>query len=234
MNCSQFTQYFVLLAVLCVGLAAAQERSRVLITRPRPYFFTGLDLEGNGSRALNYAIASGIQQERGAFILDAYAQYVNTRKNDDNTINNHSGRTRTLYAVSRYRLQNGWFVGAGSRWSQLSTTNYVKQAFRPFAGGGKDWPSARASVDYLWTLTEHVNRQGCPVPDGQCTNRVQGFDFQLFMPSPRSRSHFLFRMDLTSFWFHTTVTTTDPVLTKRQLGQHSMGSTLSYSMLFRY
>lgn len=234
MNFSRFTQYLALLAVLGASLAAAQEGGQILITRPRPYFFTGMDLEGNGSKVLNYAIASGIQQETRSFSLDAYAQYVNTRKTDDNTINNHSGRTRTLYAASRYRLQNGWFFGGGSRWSELSTTNYVKQAFRPFAGGGKDWPSARVSIDYLWTLTEHVNRQGCTVPYGQCTNRVQGLDFQWFMPSPRSRSHFLFRMDFTSFWFHTTVTTTDPALTKQQLREHSVGSTLSYSMLFRY
>lgn len=234
MKFSRYTQILILLAFVFVTLAAAQEGGQVLIKRPRPYFFTGMDLEGNGSKALNYIVAGGIQQEADRFSLDAYAQYVNTRKTDDNTVNNHSGRTRTLYAASRYRLRNGWFVGGGSRWTQLSTTNYVKQAFRPFAGGGKDWSNTRVSVDYLWTLSEHVNPQGCLVPNGQCTNGVQGLDFQWFIPSPRSQSHFLFRMDLTAFWFHTTVTTTDPVLTKQQLGEHSVGSTLSYTMLFRY
>jgi len=234
MKNSRLIHTWLLVVLLCVARAAAQEGRPPLMKRPRPYFFTGIDLEGNGSKVLNYAIASGVQQETHSFSFDAYAQYVNTRKTDDNTSDNHSGRTRTLYVSSRYRLQNGWFVGGGSRWSELSTTNYVKQAFRPFAGGGKDWPSTRVSVDYLRTLSEHVNQQGCTVPRGQCTNAVQGVDFQWFIPSPRSGSHFLFRTDLTSFWFHTTVTTTDPVLTKRQLGEHSVGSTLSYSMLFRY
>ena len=234
MNLSRMAQCLVVPAFLWASMASAQEGPNLHITRPRPYFFTGMNLDGNGGRVLNYAIGSGIQQEKGRFSLDAYAEYVNTRKTDDNTINNHSGHTRTLYAAYRYWLRNGWFFGGGSRWSELSTTNYVKQALRPFAGAGKDWSRTRVSVDYLWTLSEHVNRQGCPVPNGQCTSGVQGFDLQWFLPSPRSRSHVLFRMDFTSFWFHTTVTTTDPVLTKQQLGQRSVGSTLSYTMLFRY
>ena len=234
MNVSRVTQTLAISAFVFVTMVAAQENGQFLIKRPRPYFFTGLELDGNGSKVLNYAFGSGIQQDGNRFMFDGYAQYVNTRKSDDNTINNHSGRTRTLYGAPRYRLTNGWFLGGGGRWTELSTTNYVKQAWRAFAGGGKDWRPARVSVDYLWTVSEHVNRQGCVVPNGQCTNGVQGIDFQWFMPSPRSRSHFLFRMDFTSFWFHTTVTTTDPVLTKQQLGEHSVGSTLSYSMLFRY
>lgn len=234
MKLSRYESVLTLCLLACTYMVAAQETNQSPITRPRPYVFSGMELDANGSTVLDYTVASGIQQEANQFMLDAYAEYVNTRKINDNTVNNHSGRTRTLYAAPRYRFQNGWFLGAGGRWTELSTTNYVKQAWRPFAGGGKDWRPARVSIDYLWTASEHVNRQGCTVPNGQCTNGLRGFDFQWFMPSPRSRSHFLFRIDLTSFWFHTTVTTTDPVLTKQQMAEHSMGSTLSYSMLFRY
>jgi len=234
MNFSRHVQVVVPLLCVSAFLCAAQEGDQALIKRPRPYFFTGVQLDGNGSKVINYDIASGIQQEGARFSLDAYTQYVNTRKTNDNTIDNFNGRTRTIHFMPRYRASNGWLIGVGARWNQLSTTNYVKEATRVFVGGGKDWPSTRVSVDYLWTLSEHVNSQGCPVPHGQCTNGVQGLDFQWFLPSPRSRSHFLFRMDFTPFWFHTTVTTTDPVLTKQQLSEHSVGSTLSYTMLVRY
>ena len=204
------------------------------ISRPRPYFYGGLDLDGNGSAVLNYAIGAGIQQNTTHFIFDGYGEYTNTRKTNDNTINNHSGRTRLLYAAPRYRLANGWFVGAGARWNELSTTNYVKQGFRPFVGGGKDWRLTRISADYLWTASEHVNRQGCSVPRGQCTNGDRGLNFMWFMPSPQSRSHILFRVNVTSFWFHTTVTTTDPVLTRKQESEIGVGSDLEYTVLFRY
>lgn len=202
--------------------------------RPRPYFYGGLDLEGNGSDVLDYIIGIGIQENTRHLLFDGYGEYTNTRKTSDNTINNHSGRTRVLYAAPRYRSRAGWFLGGGLRWSELSTTNYVKQGVRPFFGGGKDWHSARVSADYLWTASEHVNRKGCPVPKGQCTNSVRGIDFLWLMPSPMSKSPVLFRMDFTPFWFHTTVTTTDPVLTRRQEGEMSVGSTLSYTLLFRY
>jgi hypothetical protein len=202
--------------------------------RPRPYFYGGLDLEGNGSDVLDYLVGVGIQENTRSFLFDSYAEYTNTRKTNDNTVNNHGGRTRSLYAAPRYRLKRGWFVGGGLRWSELSTTNYVKQGVRPFVGGGKDWRSTRISADYLWTVSEHVNRQGCLVPDGQCTNEVRGIDFLWFMPSPMSKSHVLFRMDFTPFWFHTTVTTTDPILTSQQKGETGVGSTLSYTLLLRY
>jgi hypothetical protein len=204
------------------------------ISRPRPYFYGGLDLDGNGSAVLNYAIGAGIQENTNRFIFDASAAYANTRKTNDNTINNHSGRTRHLAAAPRYRLPNGWFLGGGASWDELSTTNYVKQAFRPFIGGGKDWQITRITADYLWTASEHVNRQGCLVPHGQCTNGVRGLNFMWFMPSPRSRSHVLFRMNLSSFWFHMTVTTTDPALTRKQESELSVGSDLEYTVLFRY
>lgn len=228
---------FVVTVVLCsaIGNGMAQDlEQKPPITRPRPYFYSGLDLEGNGSTVVNYVIGAGVQENTPHVLFDGYAAYMNTRKTDDNTINNHNGRTRFLYAAPRYRLKSNWFVGIGARWTELSTTNYTKQGFRVFAGGGRDWTSTRISADYLRTVSEHVNRQGCPVPHGQCTNGVQGIDIQWFAPSPSSRSHLLFRMDLTPFWFHTTVTTTDPVLTRRQQGEISAGSILEYTIVVRY
>lgn len=233
--CNYAARLGVLIFVFLISTAIAQEsQHNAPITRPRPYFFTGMDLEGNGSTVLNYVVAAGVQENTAHFIFDGYAEYTNTRKTDDNTINNRKGRTRLLYAAPRYRLKNNWFAGIGARWNELSTTNYTKQSFRVFVGGGRDWTSTRLSADYLRTVNEHVNSQGCTVLHGQCTNAVQGIDIQWFMPSPASRSHFLFRMDFTPFWFHTTVTTTDPTLTRQQEGQVGVGSVLQYTLLVRY
>lgn len=237
MNCSQYVKLAGIFAALfsaALTCTAQDQMTPLGMKRPRPYFFGGLQLDGNGSDVLEYLVGSGIQENTPHFLFDGYANYSNTRKSSDNTINNHSGRTRELYAAPRYRLKNGWFVGGGLRWSELSTTNYVKQGLRPFLGSGKDWRSTRISADYLWTMSEHVSPQGCPVPKGQCTNSVRGIDFLWFMPSPMSNSHALFRMDFTPFWFHTTVTTTDPVLTSRQKSEIGVGSTLSYTLLLRY
>jgi hypothetical protein len=225
----------VLLSCPCALKLMAQEpEQQSFITRPRPYFFGGIELDGNGSAVLNYVVATGIQENTSHFIFDGYGEYTNTRKINDNTFNNHGGRTRLLYAAPRYPFAKGWFVGGGARWSELSTTNYVKQSWRPFIGGGKDWKSDRVSLDYLWTGADHVNRQGCLVPKGQCTNDVKAIDFQWFMPSPSSRSHVLFRMDFEPFWFHTTVTTTDPSLTRQQKGQIGAGAVAQYTLVFRY
>jgi len=226
------------LSVMLITLATLAVAQNIEVPsgmkRPRPYFYGGLNLDGNGSDVLDYIIGAGLEENTRHFLFDGYGEYTNTRKTSDNTINNHNGRTRVLYAAPRYRLRSGWFIGGGLRWSELSTTNYVKQGVRPFLGGGKDWQSTRIGADYLWTISEHVNRQGCPVPKGQCTNGVSGIDFLWFMPSPMSKSPVLFRMDFTPFWFHTTVTTTDPLLTGRQKGEIGVGSTLSYTLLLRY
>jgi hypothetical protein len=80
--------------------------------------------------------------------------------------------------------------------------NHSKQAFRPSIGGGKDyfhnhcaaedcvnqW-SMRWQVDYTLKGAEHVDPQGCTVPNGQCTNDLQGPMLSLYMPSPALARH---------------------------------------------
>lgn len=204
------------------------------IRRPRPYLFGGPELDGNGAAVLNYSIGAGVQEEARRYSFDSYAEYTNTRKIDDNTINNNNGRTRSLYGALRYRLPKGWLAGGGARWSELSTTNYVKQHWSPFVGGGKDWQDTGVRLDYLWNASEHVDRQGCVVPNGQCTNGERGFDFQYFVPSLSSNSHVVFRMDFLPVSFHTTVTSTDPSLTRRQEADRSIASWLEFTLMFRY
>lgn len=204
------------------------------ITRPRPYFFGGPQLDGNGAALLNYTFGAGVQEEAKHYSFDTFAEYTNTRKINDNTVNNRSGRTRELYGAVRYRLPDGWLVGGGARWSELSTTNYVKQNWSPFFGGGRDWTDVGMRVDYLWNASEHVSAKGCPVPNGQCTSGERGIDFQYFVPSLSAGSHVVFRLDLLPIVFHTTVTSTDPVLTRAQIGDVHPASWLEFAVLFRY
>jgi len=72
-------------------------------------------------------------------IWNAEASYDNARKANDNTIDNDKGHSRRLNSSIYGRPDDGWFVGGGAGWVQLSTTNYSKQAFRPSIGGGKDF-----------------------------------------------------------------------------------------------
>lgn len=193
-----------------------------------------MELDGNGAAVLNYIVGAGIQQEAKHYSFDAFASYTNTRKIDDNTINNHSGRNRGLYGALRYHLPSGWLLGGGARWSELSTTNYVKQAWSPFLGGGKDWQDLGIRLDYLWNASEHVSRKGCQVPDGQCTSGEKGVDFQWFIPAMTSHSHVVFKIDLLPVLFHTTVTSTDPILSHQQQSDRSIASWLDYTLIFRY
>lgn len=227
------------MAILCLVTLATpnawgQEVPDTPIVRPRPYFYGGLQLDGNGAAVFDYVIGTGVQETSAHAMFDTYAEYSNTRKTDDNTVNNYSGHTRLLYGAARYRVSPKWFVGGGARWVELSTTNYTKQSWGPFIGGGLDIKSDRISLDYLWHAADHVSRKGCPVPNGQCTNGDKGFDWQWFMPSPSSRSHVLFRMDVLPFWFHSTVTSTDPTLTREQRAQLGTGCVLQLTLLFRY
>jgi hypothetical protein len=81
----------------------AQDQAGPLgMKRPRPYFYGGLDLDGNGSDVLDYLVGAGVQENTPRFLLDGYAQYTNTRKTDDNTIT-----TTTAAARDRFMLRRG-------------------------------------------------------------------------------------------------------------------------------
>ena len=112
----------------------------------------------------------GLRIDTSHLIWEAGASYDTARKSDDNTINNEKGHSRRLESSIYYRFHSGWFAGAGAGWTQLSTTNYSKQAFRPTIGGGKDyfhkqcaaedcvdgW-SMRWQMDYTLKGAEHVD-----------------------------------------------------------------------------
>jgi hypothetical protein len=215
---------------------------------PQPYAYGGLGMSrGAGYRPAYAEAGAGFMINTQHVICNAVATYDNGRKVADGTGNNPKGHDRGLASTAYYKFPNRLFLGVGASWSELSTTNYSKQGWSPSVGGGWDYLnkncaaencvvewSFRAQVDYLLKGTEHVNRQGCPVPNGQCTNGVEGPQFVLSLPSPVSNSHFIFREALGLYESHATITSTDPALSAEQLGQRSMGRFADFALLYRF
>jgi hypothetical protein len=214
---------------------------------PHPFLLAGLGVNGAGYSSISGNVGGGLRIDTTHLIWTASAGYDTARKANDNTVDNVSGHSRSLDSSIYYRFQNGWFAGGGAGWTQLSTTNYSKQAFRPSVGGGKDyfhnqcaaedcvneW-SMRWQVDYTLKGAEHVDPRGCTVPDGQCTNDLQGPMVSLYLPSPALARHVFWRTTLGIYTFHTTVTSTDPYLTSIQKGQRSVTAVLDFAMMYRF
>jgi hypothetical protein len=235
-------------AVLPTPSSAAPDDYQNHAKYPEPYAYSGLGLSRDAGYGLAYGeVGVGFMVNTRHFIANADATYDNGRKVSDGTGNNPKGHDRSLGANTYYKFRAGWFLGAGASWSQLSTTNYSKQAWNPSVGGGWDYLnkncagedcvfnwSLRAQVDYLLPGSEHVNRQGCSVPDGQCTNGVQGPQFLFYLPSPASNSHFILREALSITDAHATVTSTDPTLTAEQLAEKSRAGFAEFTLMYRF
>lgn len=215
---------------------------------PQPYIYGGLGLSRGGGYGLaSVEVGVGVMINTQHFIWNAVATYDNAHKVADGTGNNPKGHDRRVATSAYYKSPTGWFLGAGASWSQLSTTNYSKQSWNPSVGGGWDYLnkdcaaqdcvvkwSFRAQVDYLLKGSEHVNRQGCSVPNGHCTNGVEGPKFLFYLPSPVSNSHLIFRDTLGIYDSHATVTSADPTLTAEQIGQRSRAVFAEYTLMYRF
>lgn len=214
---------------------------------PRPFIFGGVGLNGGGYAPLSGKIGGGLRIDQNHLIWSASAAYDNSHKSNDNTIGNANGHQRSLDSSIYYRFSNAWFAGGGASWSELSTTNYTKQGFHPSVGGGKDyfhkdcagedcvtrW-SMRLQVDYKLKGAEHVDAQGCSVPNGQCTNDLQGPMVSFFLPSPAMAGHLYWRETVGVYTFHDTVTSTDPALTALQKSHRSTTAFLDFTMMYRF
>ena len=207
----------------------------------------GVGLNGGGYAPLSGKIGGGLRIDQNHLIWSASAAYDNSHKSNDNTIGNANGHQRSLDSSIYYRFSNGWFAGGGASWSELSTTNYTKQDFHPSVGGGKDyfhkdcagedcatrW-SMRLQVDYKLKGAEHVDAKGCSVPNGQCTNDLQGPMVSFFLPSPAMAGHLYWRETVGVYTFHDTVTSTDPALTALQKSHRSTTAFLDFTMMYRF
>jgi hypothetical protein len=244
--CIVGTQAFAQNAVLAPA-ASDSGPSFPKITWPRPFIYGGLGLNGGGYTPASGKVGAGLRIDSDHFIWMANAAYDNAHKSNDNTLNNQKGHERSLESSIYYRFTNGWFAGGGAGWSELSTTNYTKQQFHPSVGGGKDyfhkdcaaedcvtrW-SMRLQVDYKLKGTEHVDAKGCSVPNGQCTNDLQGPMLSFYMPSPAAKGHLFWRETVGIYRFHDTLTSTDPALTALQESHKSTASFVEFTMMYRF
>lgn len=164
---------------------------------PRPYVFVGLSLNGGGYQALSPGVGGGMLLRADKLWGEFGASYENSRKTNDGTIDNRRGRSRYLSGRLFYPWRRSLYFGGGAQWNQLSTTNYKKSSWRPAFGVGGDRlldiSTVRWQVMYI-------------TPGSDRSNALQGPEFQFWVPSPASRSHFIFRMSLGWYFFHMTVT----------------------------
>lgn len=193
---------------------------------PRPYVFFGPSLVGNGYQTFAANSGAGILLRSKVLVANFEASYMNARKTNDNTINNHSGHERYLKGRVFYPWRQNLYFGGGAQWSQTSTTNYTKSAWRPTLGLGGDHfaedLSARWQVMYITPGTDR-------------SNALQGPEFQLWLPSPASRSHFIWRMSLGIYEFHTTVTDrSNKKLTAAQVRDRHHAGFLDFAFGWRF
>ncbi len=217
------------------------------LTWPRPFIYGGLGLNGGGYSPASMNVGTGLRIDTDRLIWVANAAYDNAHKTNDNTIDNFKGHDRSIDSSIYYRFHTGWFLGGGAGWSQLSTTNYSKQEFHPSLGAGKDyfhkecaaedcvtrW-SFRLQADYKLKGSEHVDARGCSVPNGQCTNALQGPEVSFYLPSPAGAGHLFWRETVGIYSFHETVTSTDPALTALQESHRSVTSFVEFTMMYRF
>jgi hypothetical protein len=193
---------------------------------PHPLIFIGPSLVGNGYQNVAGRLGLGFIVNSRRMIGDFEGSYMNARKTDDNTIGNRKGHERFLEGRVFYPWRPWLYFGGGAQWSETSTTNYVKSAWRPgFGVGGDhfatDW-SYRWQVLYL-------------LPGTDKSNGLQGPELQLWLPSPASRSHFFYRQTLGIYELHTTVTDpTNATLTTAQMGDRHSATFLDFAVGWRF
>lgn len=193
---------------------------------PRPILFAGPSFVGNGYQEVAESVGVGLLLNAKRLMSNAEGRYMNARKTDDNTLNNRKGHERYLQGRLFYKVRPNLYFGGGAQWSETSTTNYTKQAWRPTFGGGGDHFAADWSC--RWQLLYIM-----PGTDRQ--NAVQGPEFQLWLPSPASKSHFFYRQTLGVYEFHTTVTDpADKNLTALQTGERQHAGFLDFTFGWRF
>ena len=151
---------------------------------------------------------------------------MNARKTNDGTLNNRKGHEGFLQGRLFYRWHTGLYFGGGAQWSETSTTNYVKNSWRPVFGVGgdhfsSDW-SCRWQTLYIFLGSDK-------------SNGMQGPEFQFWIPSPLSKHHFFYRQTLAVYVFHTTVTDPlDAALTAAQMSERHSASFLDFTVGWRF
>jgi hypothetical protein len=215
-----------------VAEESAQQPSGLV---PRPFLYAGAGLMGGGYAPLAWEGGGGLIIDTRHFLASAEGSYDNGHKTDDGGPPNPKGHDRGLAATAYFRLSSGWFAGVGARWSQLSTTNYTKGAWRPTFGGGKDYFHKKCAAENC--VSDFSMRAGIDyvLPGGDHLNALQGPLLSFYMPSPSAKGHIFFRETLGIYEFHETVTEPSiPSLTQQQIGNRYVTSFGELTVMYRF
>jgi hypothetical protein len=217
--------------------ASRAAKRRALQFLPRPFVYAGPGFMPGGYAPLAALGGVGLRIDARRLLMNFEGSYDNGHKVNDNDQPNPKGHDRGLAGSVYYRLSSGWFLGAGGRWSQLSTTKYTKTGARPTFGGGKDYFhrlncdgddescvhfSMRISVDYVLKGNDYINGSQGPL-------------VTFYMPSPSAKGHFFFRQTLGIYTFYTTVTEpNNAYLTRLQMNDRHAETVGEMTFMYRF
>lgn len=190
---------------------------------------------GGGYRSVALLEGVGLRLDTEHLLFDANATYDNGRKTNDATQPNPKGHDRGLKGSIYYRLSSGWAFGGGARWSQLSTTNYAKTAWRPTAGVSKDFFTAECVEsgcrdDFTMRIGADYVTKGSDWQNGS-----QGVDLSIYLPSPSAKRHLFYRETIGLYRFYDTVTDrNNKYLTQQQMGNHHSNCFVEFTVMYRF
>ena len=181
-----------------------------------PYLYGGLAMSHGAGYAPSAGIAgSGAEFSRRRLLLFTEASVQDAHKLDSGTGTELAAQMRGFL-----RVRAGWYFGGGAQWSRLNTSAYVKQAWRPAFGAGRELThenfSMRAQALYVLPGTDHLNG-------------VQGTEFSLWLPSPSSPSHLVCRQTIGLYEFHQTSVPGNP-----GTGQRSVAALMTVTAMYRF
>jgi hypothetical protein len=205
---------------------------------PVPVLTLGPSLMGGGYAVFAYRAEGGLNMEATHIVFHALAAYDNGHKVDDGDQPNPKGHDRYLEGAIYFRpARPGWtrmfYLGAGYRWSQLSTTNYTKGGSRPEFGGGYDWFLRSCSAcrrDYSMRIEMNWLAAGSDWQNGS-----HGPETNLIWPSPREKRHWFYHEKIAVYRFHETITEPSNLpLTRQQLSHRSFNGFTDFGVTYRF
>lgn len=219
---------------------------------PLPYISAGGSLMPAGYASAAFNFGGGIMMDTRYFVLDSYAGYDTGHKDNDGTTynqDNNKGHDRYLRGLASYKHGNAYF-GVGARWSELSTSNYIKGgtiftagAWHPVIGAGYDFLAndkfyplfMRGQVTYFFKESkESIKYPNGTTCDG-CGNGSNGIDLSLWFPSPARKHRLFLRMNFTIFGYHDTITEPyNTILTQEQIANKHITMADEFMLLWRF
>jgi hypothetical protein len=204
---------------------------------PRPLFSVGVSLTGGGYRPMALLAKVGFDQEGSNFFANASAAYDNDRMTNDADQPNPKGHDRYLNGGVYFRppwqpFHGAWFVGAGERCSQLSTTNYTKTGNRPQIGGAYDLiqrPCPNCEHGFSMRITLNWIAAG-----NDWQNGTHGTGIGLSFPTPRQKRHWFWEESIDIYRSHETVTEPSNLpLTRSQRATRIFWGRVDFGVVYR-